>query len=402
MTHTLTHLLFITVFCYLTLSVLYLFILSLCGRLFAKRKISQKTNNGPAKRIAILVPAYREDEIILSTAHNLLELDYPRDLFDIYIIADSFHPRTLSQLRTLPIQVLEVSFDKSTKARSLNEAFRRIGRRYDIALISDSDNLLAPDFLQKVNIAFLDGDRAVQGRRVAKNLDTSFAILDACSEAINNHIFRKGTNAIGLSSAVCGSGMAFEYDLVKRVLEEIDAVGGFDKVLQLKLLKQGIFIRYLDNALVYDEKVDSPDAFSRQRKRWLASQSIYARKFFFPAFRELFKGNVSFFNLAIANYCLLPRSFLLLCLPILTLAGFALSQAWGIASMIVWIVFGVSLYIALPRVLINGDLLRAVSNLPKAISLMLGATLHAKKTDKAFIHTRHTRKDITNQEKSRI
>jgi len=381
---------------------LYLFVLSVWGRLFAKRKPSQKTDTGPDKRIAILVPAYREDEIILSTANNLLELDYPRDLFDIYIIADSFHPATLSQLRTLPVQVLEVSFDNSTKAKSLNEAFRRIGRRYDIALISDSDNLLAPDFLQKVNTAFLRGDRAVQGRRVAKNLDTSFAILDACSEAINNHIFRKGTNALGLSSAICGSGMAFEYDIVKRILEEIDAVGGFDKVLQLKLLKQGVFIRYLDNALVYDEKVDSPDAFSRQRKRWLSSQSIYARKFFFPAFHELFKGNFSFFNLAIANYCLLPRSFLLLCLPLLALVSFALSNAWGIASMIVWVVYGLSLYIALPRVLINAELLRAVTNLPKAIGLMLAATFQAKKTNNAFIHTHHTRKGITNQEKSRI
>jgi cellulose synthase/poly-beta-1,6-N-acetylglucosamine synthase-like glycosyltransferase len=42
------------------------------------------------QRIAILVPAYKEDGIIVSTALSHLQLDYPRDLFDVYILADSF------------------------------------------------------------------------------------------------------------------------------------------------------------------------------------------------------------------------------------------------------------------------------------------------------------------------
>ena len=46
-----------------------------------------------------------------------------------------------------------------------------------------------------------------------------------------------------LSSAVIGSGMAFEYDGIKKVLGEINAVGGFDKPLQLKMVQQGIRIR---------------------------------------------------------------------------------------------------------------------------------------------------------------
>ena len=43
--------------------------------------------------------------------------------------------------------------------------------------------------LKKVNDAFMNGAKAIQGRRVAR--DTSFAILDSCSEAVNNNIFRK-------------------------------------------------------------------------------------------------------------------------------------------------------------------------------------------------------------------
>jgi len=138
------------------------------------------------------VPAYKEDSIILSTATSLLNLNYPSELYDVYILADSFQLGTLEKLRQIPVHVFEVSFDKSTKTKSLNEGFKRINKQYDIALICDADNVLQKDFLQKINEAFIDGAKAVQGRRVAKNLDTSFAILDACSEAINNNIFRKG------------------------------------------------------------------------------------------------------------------------------------------------------------------------------------------------------------------
>jgi cellulose synthase/poly-beta-1,6-N-acetylglucosamine synthase-like glycosyltransferase len=397
---------FILLFAYCALSVLYLFLLSFWGKFLYTPNppttlalIEKFQAPGPFSRIAILVPAYKEDNVILFTANNLLQLDYPREAYDIYIIADSFGESTLRELKQLPLQVMEVSFDNSTKTKSLNEAFRRIVRPYDIALICDGDNMLNSDFLKKTNDAFSGGAKAIQGKRVAKNLDTSFAVLDACSEAINNHIFRKGANALGLSSPICGSGMAFEFSTVRQVLGEIEAVGGFDKVLQLKMVEQKIFIHFLEDALIYDEKVDSSQAFGQQRKRWISSQLIYSRKFFFPAFRQLFKGNISYFNLAIANYTILPKAFLLAILPLLILAGFFIQTAWGIAAAALWVLYLLSLEIALPKALINMDLLRAIVSLPRVVSLMFGALLQFRKSDETFIHTPHSKTGITNPAK---
>jgi cellulose synthase/poly-beta-1,6-N-acetylglucosamine synthase-like glycosyltransferase len=386
---------FLMLFGYCFLSVVYLFILSLWGRFFYRRKEWGPTDD-TARRIAILVPAYKEDNVIRSTADNLLALDYPRDRYDVYIIADSFRPDTLRELDKLPLNLMEVSFENSTKTKALNEAFRRIDTKYDIALICDGDNMLAGNFLKKVNEAFAGGAKAVQGRRVAKNLDSSFAILDACSEAINNHIFRKGTNAIGLSSAICGSGMAFQYDMIKEILGEIDAVGGFDKVLQLNIVERRDFIYYLDDAIAYDEKVDSPVAFSQQRKRWISSQFIYARRFFLPAFREIFKGNFSYFNLAVANYSLLPKAFLMVLLPALAFAGFYLQRGLGEAAAGLCGLYFFTLFLALPPVLINANLLQAIFALPRAVVLMFGALLQSKKADQRFIHTPHTKTGISN------
>ena len=76
------------------------------------------------------------------------------------------------------------------------------------------------------------------------------ALLDAISEEINNHIFRKGHRSLCLSSAIIGSGMAFDYQLFKEYMTTLQAVGGFDKELELKLLHNGYKIDYLPDAMV--------------------------------------------------------------------------------------------------------------------------------------------------------
>ena len=378
---------------YCALSVLYLFIFAIAGKALYRKKFANQS--ATYKRIAILVPSYKEDGIILSTADHLLLQEYPRDHFDVFIIADSFQEETLTTLSSMPVKLIKVSFEKSTKTRSLNEAFSRINESYDIALISDADNILAPDFLQKINAAFAGGAQVVQGCRVAKNLDSSFAILDACSEGINNHIFRKGANGLGLSSSIIGSGMAYDFALVKQLLSEIHAVGGFDKILQLKVVQKKIHIYYLEDALAFDEKVDNSQAFKKQRNRWVSSQFIYLKKFFFPAFGQLFKGNLSYFNLAVANNLILPRAFLFILMPVLVAVSFLMSTYWGIIALVIWGVYVFTLAISLPSRLVNKDLLRAIGSIPRAIFLMLGTLLHLRKANKTFIHTVHTKTEVT-------
>jgi cellulose synthase/poly-beta-1,6-N-acetylglucosamine synthase-like glycosyltransferase len=392
---TVLYILFTLAFAYTALSVLYLFMLSLWGNLFYRLPYSKIEMTPPQKRIAVLVPAYKEDGIIYATAQNLLRQNYPESYYDIYIIADSFKPATIKQLSQLPVHILEVSFDKSTKTKSLNEAFGRIQKPYDIALICDADNMLARNFLQKINHAFVNGAKAVQGRRVAKNLDTSFSILDACSEGINNNIFRKGANAIGLSSAVIGSGMAFGYEELKQIMSNVNAVGGFDKILQLKVVEQHKII-YLEDALIFDEKVENPHAFQQQRRRWVSSQFIYLKQFFLPAMKQLFKGNVSYFNLAIANNLVLPRAFLFMLVPLLLVCSLFFGVKWLLASCLVTALYTLSLLLAMPKELVNKDLAKAVLQLPRAVMMMVSTLFGMKKANKTFIHTIHTKTEISN------
>lgn len=382
------------VFAGIGLSVLYLFILSFAGK-FVQNKYKYPATV-PQKRIAIFIPAYKEDSIILSTAKSMLVLDYPSELYDVYILADSFQQHTLESLRKLPIKLIEVSFEKSTKAKALNEGFRNIKEIYDVALICDADNVLAKNFLKKVNAAFVAGVKGIQGQRVAKNFDTSYAILDACSEGINNNIFRKGANAIGLSSSIIGSGMAFDYQTCKEILSEIDAVGGFDRPLQINMAAGGIKIIYLEDAFIFDEKVDSASAFKQQRKRWLSSQLIYLKKFFLPGLKRLSKGNISYFNFAVANNMVLPRAYLLLLVPLFIILTYFFYYQWFFYFLALGLMYFFALVMALPKTLINRKLFYAILKLPEAVVAMLLTAFQTKNANKTFIHTVHTKTEVNN------
>jgi len=287
----------IVIFCYIGFGTLYIFIFSIAG-LFKYR--SKETEKETPPRIAVLIPGYKEDLVIIEAASDTIKQNYPLDRFDIIIIADSFQDATIQALKSIPVQVIEVSFENSTKSKALNKAMAQLPDNfYDIVIILDADNLMEKDFLYKIARAFTPRFIGIQGHRVAKNTNTAFAILDAISEEINNHIFRKGHRVLGFSSSLIGSGMAFNYTFFKKLMSNVLAIGGFDKEIELKMLGDGLKLEYLKDAYIFDEKVQAPEVFIKQRRRWLSAQMHYS-KYLLKSIRQLItKGNLDFFDKSI-------------------------------------------------------------------------------------------------------
>ena len=173
-----------------------------------------------------------------------------------------------------PITLLTPNFKNSSKSKSLQFAINNLPqfKIYDIVVVLDADNIVLPEFLEELNAAYeYAGTKAIQVHRLSKNRDTSSAILDATFEEINNSIFRLGHVAIGMPSAIAGSGMAFDFnwfkDNITKISEALD-----DKELEALLLRQRIYIDYFDHILVFDEKTRSSSDFNRQRNRWVFTQ----------------------------------------------------------------------------------------------------------------------------------
>src|SRR6187402_1372739 len=100
-------------FSFFFLNTAYVLVLSIAGLFYKRRQVKKSSK---FSTIAVLVPCYKEDRVILSTTKNLLTLKYPRESFDIVVIADSLNVDTLSALSETEAIIIPVSFEKSTKS----------------------------------------------------------------------------------------------------------------------------------------------------------------------------------------------------------------------------------------------------------------------------------------------
>jgi cellulose synthase/poly-beta-1,6-N-acetylglucosamine synthase-like glycosyltransferase len=382
----LPELILLTYFAYVSL---YSFIFSVGGLFYKTLKTPEAAHK---RKMAVLIPAYKEDQVIVSVAAQALRQHYPANRFDVVVIADSLKPETVLTLRSMPITVIEVSFDKSTKVKALNRAMAVIGDNYDCAVILDADNIMERSFLTKMNDLFEMGYRAIQGKRDPKNENTSMALLDGLSETINNFIYRQGTVALGMSASLNGSGMVFEYDIYKKIMADMDSIGGFDRELELKLIESGIKVYFTKNAIVYDEKVASTEVFERQRKRWISSQFFYLKKYFIPGCTSLLNGNLSFFNSAVLRNIQLPRLLNLGLLTFITALSFALAR-YLVFSPFLWMaLLGLNItamIFAIPAKFYSIKLLKSILLIPAIFLKMFMLLFKLKDANKTFIHTPH-------------
>lgn len=386
MIHTIGLILQYCILAYLTIQVGYLLFFSVVGSLVKATPFPKATT---LRKIRIFIPGYKEDAVIIATAKNAVGQNYPVGLFEVVIIADSFSKATLDSLRELPVKIVEVNFENSTKGKALNKAIAAtVNEPVDLVVILDADNHMAPGFLHAVNNAFEQGYQVVQGHRTAKNFQTSFAFLDSCIEEINNHYFRRGHVAVGLPAALIGSGMAFDWLLFVNMLQDIGETSGEDKEFEFRLLRQKKKIAFLDGEFVYDEKVASSEVFSKQRSRWLAIQVEFLKKYFVEGWTQLLKGNIGFFNKVFQTY-LFPR--------VLLIATLFLWLLWVIifSPQFLWISIGliaglaVSLLMGIPARWYNKQFLIALLQIPGALFSMIKAMTQMGKARKQFIHTPH-------------
>lgn len=387
----------ILLFAYFAYAAMYIGLYGFAS-LFPRRKKPLLHNRD--RKFAVMIPGYKEDLVIVDVAKDALEQDYPKELFEVIVIADSFKPATLEALRKLPITVVEVVFEVSKKSKALNKCMEIIGDDYDVAMILDADNLMAHDVLKKINDAFNRGFLAVQGHRMAKNTNTNFAVLDAISEEINNSIFREGHRVLGLSSALIGSGMAIDYQLYKETMASVDSVGE-DKEVEMKLLMQGYTIEYVKDANVYDEKTSKSDVFVNQRRRWIAAQLMHFKDYFFIGFWHFIsKGNFDFFD-KVVQMIQPPRILLSGILFLFTLIS-GISHFFGNESINAFFVLGfyfwlplfiattLTLMVAVPRKFYTRKTFRALLSLPHGFVLMLMSLLKIRGAGSKFIHTTHS------------
>jgi cellulose synthase/poly-beta-1,6-N-acetylglucosamine synthase-like glycosyltransferase len=378
------------IFIYFAANSLYLFVIALCGLVMKGKKFDLQNDK---YQIAVLIPCLQEDHIIQDTARQAKMHDYPDTRFTVTVIADKLKPESLNELRQIPVNILEV--DLNMKSRSLHAALESpVVAASDIVMILDADNIMAPGCLEKVNAAFYAGFQAIQCHRTAKNKNTAVALLDAMSEEININLFRRGPAVAGLSAAPIGSGMAFKTSLIRDIFstQEILVNPGEDREIDMQLMQRKIKMEFLDDAFVYDEKVDSAGVFEKQRVRWLEAQVNHLRRFF-DSDMKMAQKTFLFYNKFFQNL-LLPRVLTLVVFCILTatlLVQYFFHLPLLQPSPSIWIammgLYFLTLLISIPSSFYSMKTLVALSHVPLLMFSMIRAVLQMKKKRTEFIHT---------------
>ena len=370
----------------LLLPVLYLFV-------FAAFSMQRRREPYPParkqRRFVTLIPAYKADAVVVRTAQAALAQEYPEGLHRVAVIADQLQPATLGELRKLPLTVIEVTFENSSKAKALTAAVEELGpEAAEAVAILDADNLVGGEFIARLNEVFDAGVEAVQAHRTAKNRDTDTAVLDAAGEEINNSIFRRGHVALGFSSALIGSGMAFRYDWFCANIRRC-VTAGEDKELEALLLRERIYIDYLDDVEVLDEKVQGEAAYYNQRRRWIAAQFYALGSAVKNLPGALFSGNFDYCD-KLLQWCLPPRMLLIGLVPLWAVVMTFLDP-WG--SVKWWIALVLMLFalaMALPDAQTDAKLGRALRRVPALVLLTAANLFRLGGTKDKFIHTQHT------------
>ena len=336
-------------------------------------------------KFLVLFPAYNEDRVIIKAVEQFLQQDYPKTHYTIVVISDHMQPSTNEQLGEMPIKLLTPTFEKSSKAKAMQYAINEVYGDFDNVVILDADNVVRPDFLSQLNILCTLYD-VIQCHRCAKNANNDVAVLDGASEEINNTIFRKAHNRLGLSSALIGSGMCFSYELFKKNVFQLSTAGE-DREMEALLLQQEVFIKYAPDIHVFDEKVSSQDNFQRQRMRWMTAQ-IQSLTTNLPKIpNAIIHGKINFIDKTIQQ-ALIPRSILIVLLLSIAIMMTMISPAWSDKW---WILFGtlaIALFIALPRQLRISSLAKVFS-IPGLVFRMFKNILHIDRNNTDFIHTEH-------------
>ena len=145
-----------------------------CLLLREKRTPVQIPAAAPRARFAVIIPARNESAVIEENLRALRDAEYPAELHKTYVIVESMQDPTVEICRGYANTeiYLRKKFDRPGKGPALDECLKAIFQteeHFDAVLLLDADNVIAPNFLRRMNDAFAAGYSAACGKRNNKN-----------------------------------------------------------------------------------------------------------------------------------------------------------------------------------------------------------------------------------------
>ena len=257
--------------CLLTSCVSYL--LALAGVFFFVPNL-RVPRVPPEKRFSVLIPAHDEEFIIATSLQSWLQVDYPKEKFQLHVIADNCTDRTIEIARSLGASVWDrQDYANRGKGQALAWALQTIDlSQTDAVVIVDADTTVDPDYLKIMNDRLVRGGKVIQGYDGVMNpYESAMTCLMQITNVMKNLLFNYAKSKIGLSVQLMGTGMCLQKDVLKQIGWKAFSIGE-DGEQFAHLAEAGIQVEFEPRARVFAQEASSFGQAYTQRVRWSAGR----------------------------------------------------------------------------------------------------------------------------------
>jgi cellulose synthase/poly-beta-1,6-N-acetylglucosamine synthase-like glycosyltransferase len=293
----------------------------------------------PRSRLVVLVPAHNEEMLVGRTVRSLLAQSYPRELFQIAVIADNCDDETARVAAAAGADIVMVrdAPDARGKGRALRWAIDQLlaAEAPPDAIVSvDADTITDRDLLLALAERLEAGEQAAQGDYRAFGDGSESSELRKAAFLLFNRIQPAGRYVLGRSAWLVGNGWLLSTELLRRRPWSA-FTSTEDREYSLDLLLDGVRIAFAGAAAVHAPTAPNHHAAETQQLRWEGGWASLLRarapKLIVEAWRRRSPGLLmTAFDLAVPPLGLLAAG---------ALGGLVFSSAFAFAaSMSAWLV----------------------------------------------------------------
>lgn len=246
------------------LQFIYMFLFWLPKKTFPK---SEKKH-----RICVVIPAHNEEDVIYNTVKSLFDRQtYPKELFDVYVVAHNCTDDTAERARAAGAIVLVCDDPDPSHhivSYALKHAYEHIlatGIEYDFSIRLDADNHVNDEFFALMNDAFASGVEIARPYESALNM-TQNQFTRACGlyYIFDSRFSSRVRERLHLDAHVNGPGSLTDMKIIKKI-------GGYDTTsitedteFNFKRMLEGHRCHFVEDAVVYE---DLPSSFKDTMNR---------------------------------------------------------------------------------------------------------------------------------------
>ena len=288
-----------------------------------------------AHRYAVLIAARNEENVISGLLDSLRAQTYDMSLVTVFVAADNCTDSTAAIARAHGAVVYE-RFNQLNvgKGYALDFLLQHIGANYPVGFdgyfVFDADNILAPDYIERMNEMFSNGHEIVTSYRNSKNFGGNWISAGYALWFLRESRYLNGARTrLGSSAAVGGTGFLFS----QRILNESHGWRFYllteDIEFSVYHILRGEKIAICESAVLYDEQPTDFRQSCRQRLRWAKGYVQVFLRYGGQLLRGAARGSWSCFDISMS---ILPAFILtsLCLLANITLTVLGLMQGAGV------------------------------------------------------------------------